>query len=176
MPVNKMNPMEEIETHPFKAFIPENVTVIIIGSFPGREVTHKILSEDEWFYGTKRNQLWKIISAVYETELVTKKQKQNLFRKHGIGMVDLFLKIKRRGDNNMDSNLIPVEFNEAVIKESLQNENLRSLFFTSKFVEKTFLKLFPEITIGECLPSPSPRYATMSLQEKIQYYKEKLPK
>jgi len=167
--------MEEIETHPFKAFIPENVTTIIVGSFPGREVTHKILSDDEWFYGSKRNQFWKIISGAYETDLSTKAQKQNLFKKHGIGIVDIFLKIKRKEDNNMDSNLEIVELNDKAIKIVLQNQNITSIFFTSKFVEKAFMKMFPETKIGECLPSPSPRYARMSLQEKINYYKSKLP-
>jgi hypoxanthine-DNA glycosylase len=167
--------MEEIETHPFKAFIPENVIAIIVGSFPGREVTHRILSEDEWFYGSKRNQFWKIISGAYETDLPTKMQKENLFKKHGIGIVDIFLKVKRKADNNMDSNLEIVELNDKAIKIVLQNPNIKSIFFTSKFVEKAFMKMFPETTIGECLPSPSPRYARMSLQEKINYYKLKLP-
>jgi hypoxanthine-DNA glycosylase len=168
--------MEEIETHPFKAFIPENVTALIVGSFPGREVTHKILTEDEWFYGSKRNQFWKIISGAYETELITRTQKQMLFTKHGIGIVDIFLRIKRKGDNNMDSNLEVVEFNDKAVKTILQDPNIKSIFFTSKFVEKEFMKMFPEVKIGECLPSPSPRYARMSLQEKINYYKEILPK
>lgn len=167
--------MEEIETHPYKAFIPENVTAIIVGSFPGREVTHKVLTEDEWFYGSKRNQFWKIISGAYETALTTRKQKQDLFAKHGIGMVDIFLRIKRKGNNNMDSNLEVVEFNDKAITTILQNPNIKSVFFTSKFVEKEFMIMFPEITFGECLPSPSPRYARMSLQEKINYYKNKLP-
>ncbi|MGN6531438.1 MAG: uracil-DNA glycosylase family protein [Ginsengibacter sp.] len=168
--------MEEIETHPYKAFIPKNVTAIIIGSFPGREVTHKVLTGDEWFYGAKRNQFWKIISGVYQTELITKAQKQDLFNKHGIGIVDIFLKIKRKENNNMDSNLEVIEFNDHAIKEILKNPNIKSIFFTSKFVEKAFLKLFPEIQIGQSLPSPSPRFARMSLAEKINYYKIKLPK
>jgi hypoxanthine-DNA glycosylase len=167
--------MEEIETHPFKAFIPENASVIIVGSFPGREVTHKVLTEDEWFYGSKRNQFWKIISGVYETELTTKAQKQDLFVKHGIGIVDIFLKIKRKGNNNTDSNLEVIEFNDQAIKEILQNPKIKSIFFTSKYVEKAFLKLFPETKTGQSLPSPSPRFARMGLTEKIHYYKKKLP-
>ncbi|MEO6836792.1 MAG: uracil-DNA glycosylase family protein [Ginsengibacter sp.] len=168
--------MEEIETHPFKAFIPEHATVIIVGSFPGKEVTHKILSEEEWFYGSKRNQLWKIISGVYDIDLQTRAEKQNLFKKYGIGMVDIFLKVKRKEDNNMDSNLEVIEYNDKAIKSILKNQSIKKIFFTSKFVEKAFLKLFPEIKIGESLPSPSPRYARMSIPEKINYYKLKFPK
>jgi hypothetical protein len=68
-----------------------------------------------------------------------------------------------------------VELNDKAIKIVLQNPNIKSIFFTSKFVEKAFMKMFPETMIGECLPSPSPRYARMSLQEKINHYKLKLP-
>lgn len=168
--------IEEIETHPFKAFVPKNATTIIFGSFPGREVTHRILNQDEWFYGSRRNQFWKIISAVYSTDLQTRSQKQSLFEKHGIGIVDIFLRVKRKGNNNTDSNLEVIEFNDKAIKILLQNSNLKSLFFTSKFVEKNFLKLFPDIKIGECLPSPSPRFAKMSIAEKIKFYQLKLPK
>ncbi|MEO8822545.1 MAG: uracil-DNA glycosylase family protein [Ginsengibacter sp.] len=167
--------MEEIEVHPYKAFIPKNVTVIIVGSFPGKEITHKILSEDEWFYGSKRNQFWKIISGVYQIELNTKSEKQKLFEKHGIGMVDIFLRIKRKGNNNTDSNLEIVEYNEKAIKQILLNKNIQTIFFTSKFVEKQFLKLFPGTENGKCLPSPSPRFARMSLLEKIKNYQLQLP-
>ena len=168
--------MEEIETHPFKAFIPANTTAIIVGSFPGKEITHKTLSEDEWFYGTKRNQFWKIISAVYKIELNTKAEKQKLFEKHGIGIVDIFLKVKRRGNNNTDSNLEIIEYNHKAIKKILRNKNIKTILFTSKFVEKSFLKLFPCTGNGKCLPSPSPRFARMSLSDKIKNYKNFLPK
>lgn len=167
--------MEEIEVHPYKAFIPKNVTVIIVGSFPGKEITHKTLSEDEWFYGSKRNQFWKILSGVYQIKLNTKSEKQKLFEEHGIGMVDIFLRIKRKGNNNTDSNLEIVEYNEKAIKQILLNKNIQTIFFTSKFVEKQFLKLFPGTENGKCLPSPSPRFARMSLPEKIKNYQLQLP-
>lgn len=166
---------DEIEIHPFKAYVPENASAIIVGSFPGREVTHKELSEDEWFYGSKRNQFWKIISGVYEADLPSRKEKQALFQKHGIGIVDIFLRVKRTEDNNMDSSLDVIEFNDKEVALILKNPCIKKIFFTSRFVENAFKKLFPEVIIGECLPSPSPRYARMSLQQKIDYYKLKLP-
>jgi len=166
----------EIEVHPFNAFIPSNATVVIIGTFPGKDITHKQLDENDWFYGTKRNQFWKIISGVYNVELTTKKQKQWLLKAHGIGIADLFLKVKRTADNNTDGNLQVVEFNDDELKKILALPTLQHIFFTSKFVEKEFLKVFPPVLIGESLPSPSPRFATMSLTKKIEIYKSKLPK
>ncbi len=161
--------MAEIETHPFKPFAPGNTTVLIIGSFPGKE-------PGDWFYGSKRNQFWKIISGVYETSLETREQKQTLFNKQGIGIGDLILRAKRTANNNQDENLEVVEYNDKELRDIIENPRITSIFFTSKFVEKTFRKLFPEIKTGECLPSPSPRYARMSLDEKITFYRSKLPR
>ena len=165
----------KIEKHPFRGFLPENARVLIVGSFPGREITHKQLSEDEWFYGAKRNQFWKIICGVYNVELNSKMEKQLLFQTHGIAIADLFLKIRRRENNNGDANLEVIEYNTEEIRQILKSNKIRSVLFTSRFVEKEFLKFFPGIGFGECLPSPSPRYARMTLMEKIEVYKKKLP-
>lgn len=169
------NSMAEIEIHPFAAFIPQKATVLIIGTFPGREQTQADTEEEGWFYGAKRNQFWKIISAVYNTELLTKADKQNLFIKQGIGITDILLKVRRKNKNNLDENLEIIEYNDKVIKEILRKQNIITILFTSKYVGKLFSKLFPDIKDFEFLPSPSPRYARMTLAEKVKFYKEKLP-
>jgi len=167
--------MNEIENHPFEPFIPDNATILMIGSFPGREQTQGNIDAEQWFYGAKRNQFWKIISAVYQTELLCKSDKQNLFNKYGIGIIDILLKVRRRNNSNLDDNLEIIEYNDKAIREIISNSNIKSIYFTSKFVEKHFSKLFPEIKNIEYLPSPSPRYARMNKADKINYYKSKLP-
>jgi hypoxanthine-DNA glycosylase len=167
--------MNKIESHPFKPFVPANASVLIVGSFPGRDVTQTSLDGDKWFYGTRRNQFWDIIASVYGVELKTTKDKKELFNKKGIAIADIFLTIRRTGQNNADTNLEIVSYNDKSIKKILRDTSFKSIFFTSRFVEKHFLKIFPEIENGESLPSPSPRFATMSKWEKIAYYKKKLP-
>ena len=168
--------MNEIEIHPFDPFIPENATILILGSFPGREQTQSPPNIDQWFYGAKRNQFWKIISAVYNTELITKEDKQQLFKKFGIGITDILLKVRRKNNSNLDNNLEIIEYNDKAIKSILKSSKIDSIFFTSKYVEKHFYLLFPETKNAEYLPSPSPRYARMTKMDKINYYKSKLPK
>lgn len=167
--------MIEQEINPFEAFIPQNAGILIIGSFPGREQTQGINDEEQWFYGAKRNQFWKILSEVYQTELNSKADKVNLFNYHGIGITDILLKVQRRNNNNLDDNLEIIEFNDQVIRQILHQYTFKSIFFTSKFVGKHFSKLFPAIQNIDFLPSPSPRFARMSLSEKILVYKQKLP-
>lgn len=57
--------MNRIETHPFIPFVPENATILILGSFPGKEQTQTEPGAEQWFYGAKRNQFWNIISSIY---------------------------------------------------------------------------------------------------------------
>jgi len=166
--------MAEIEIHPHKPFVPPNAKVLILGSFPGKG--HAISeSANEWFYSSKRNQFWNIMRGVYNKELITTESKKALFIKHGIAIADVFLKIKRKENNNQDNNLEIIAYNDKALKKILKENKFESIFFTSKLVEKHFMKLFPSVKNGECLPSPSPRSARMPLQQKINAYKMKLP-
>lgn len=163
-----------IETHPHPLFVPDSATVLILGSFPGQNNV-MVDGKDEWFYASKRNQFWSILRGVYNEELLTTKEKQSCFEKHGIAMGDIFLKIRRKENTNSDSDIEVVEYNDKAIQKVLGSCSFNHIFFTSKLVEKEFLKCFPNVKSGECLPSPSPRYAKMNLSAKIEYYKKKLP-
>lgn len=167
--------MNEIETHPFGAYVPASATVLIVGSFPGREQTQGNLHADEWFYGAKRNQFWKILSGVYQMQVNTKKDKEDLLLKKGIAITDIFLQVKRKNGSNLDENLVVVAYNDEAIRSILQSVDFKTIYFTSRFVEKHFNRMFPEVKNTEYLPSPSPRYARLSLLDKINYYKAKLP-
>jgi hypoxanthine-DNA glycosylase len=165
--------MAGIEIHPHKAFVPPNAKVLILGSFPGKgHATFE--SASEWFYASKRNQFWNILRGVYNEELFTTEDKKGLFVNHSIAIADVFLKIRRKEGNNQDSNLEIIAYNDKALRKILKENKFESIFFTSKLVEKHFIKLFPSIKNGECLPSPSPRYARMPLKEKINVYKKKL--
>ena len=167
--------MMEIETHPHKLFVPPNATVLVLGTFPGKNNV-QVEGQDEWFYSSKRNQFWTILRGVYEEELKTTAQKKELFARKAIAMGDIFLKIKRMENNNSDSSLEVIEYNDKDIEKALKENSIDAVFTTSQFVAKEFKKLFPNFKNIETLPSPSPRYARMSLVEKISIYKEKLPK
>ncbi|HWY33813.1 MAG TPA: DNA-deoxyinosine glycosylase [Nitrosopumilaceae archaeon] len=167
--------MNTIETHPFDPFVPDNARVLILGSFPGKEQTQTGFDSEQWFYGAKRNQFWSIISEVYNIEISSKADKQQLFRKHGIAITDIILKAERKNNSNLDNNLAKIVYNTKIIKAILDKSRIKSIFCTSRFVESHFRKLFPDIRNTEYLPSPSPRYAGMTRADKIEYYKRKLP-
>ena len=179
--------MEEevkIEVHAFGNFVPENAKYLILGSFSGKGSPADNGVKDpayDWYYGTKRNQFWPILDAVYGTELRTLEAKKQLFTQLGIAIADIIYRCKRNKDTASDANLEILEYNEAIPGIIRQNK-IENIFFTSRFTEKKFASHFVRINAFSptleliTLPSPSPRYARMRLAEKIKVYRISLPK
>lgn len=165
------------ETHPFGNFVPNNSRYLILGSFTGKPE-----NKYDWFYGTKRNQFWKILEVVYTTKLDTKFKKQKLFRKVKIAITDIILSCDRNNGTNSDANLTNTTYNIKAVNKILKENRIEKIFFTSSFAEKLFKKCFRDpsnlssVTYYHILPSPSPRYAKLSLVQKIKVYKKLLPK
>lgn len=166
--------IQQVEHHPFTAFVPPKMVCLILGSFPGKEQTRGGLDENAWFYGAPLNQLWRILSIAYSRELNTKAAKQALFREAGIGITDIFKSVIRTAGSNGDDNLQIIAYNKDEIQKLLK-EVQPQVLCTSRFVEKEFKKMFPEYKAVDVLPSPSPRYFTLTIGQKAAIYKQKLP-
>lgn len=67
-----------LETHPFGCFVPKGAMYLLLGSFIGK-YAGRGQKEYDWFYGSKRNQFWKILEKIYNRRLVNKGDKQRLF-------------------------------------------------------------------------------------------------
>lgn len=170
--------MATIEIHPFGVFSPPKAKYLMLGSFTA------VKKDDsyDWFYGSKRNQFWPMIEEVYDLKLPNKKAKQNLFTNLSLAIADMIHQCERRDGNSMDSNLINLVYNTEALKKLLKENPIKKIFFSSRFVEKEFKRKFKELIDIHpnvelvTLPSPSPRYAAMSKQEKINRYGEIFPK
>jgi hypoxanthine-DNA glycosylase len=166
------------ETHPFGVFVPPITKYFFLGSFTGKIED----SSYDWFYSNKRNQFWSILEAVYGVDLSTKAKKQDLFTELRMAITDIILSCERKANNNLDMNLTNMVFNTEAILKVIQENKIRSIYFSSRFAEKLFKKVFKEVVISHpdikllTLPSPSPRYASMNKQEKIARYINLLPK
>jgi hypoxanthine-DNA glycosylase len=166
---------QKIEHHPFPAFIPPKMKCLILGSFPGKEQTKGGLDENAWFYGAPLNQLWRILEKVYDRELKTKEAKERLFLEAGMGITDIFQSVTRKTGTNLDENLEVIAYNKDEIEIILEDFHPQVLC-TSRFVEKEFKKMFPAYGEVDVLPSPSPRYFRITIEQKAEVYKKKLPK
>ncbi len=163
-----------VEQHPFPSFVPPRMRCLIVGSFPGKEQTRGTTNEDDWYYGAPLNQFWRLLQLVYDIELKTKVAKQDLFKKAGIGITDIFRSVIRKQGNNEDDNLEVAEYNKEELQRIIKNFT-PDVFCTSRFVEKDFKRMFPAYIKVDVLPSPSPRYFALTIEQKAGIYKKKLP-
>ena len=106
------------------------------------------------------------------------------------------MRCDRKKGTNSDTNLTNIKYNTKAIEKILKDNKIEKIFFTSRFVEKLFKKVFPNFSYQQStvhhpqpttnnlqpttylytLPSPSPRYAKLTLSEKIKMYNKLLPK
>jgi hypoxanthine-DNA glycosylase len=164
------------EKHPFPPYVPRKSRYLLLGSFPGKKTP-----ENTWYYGTKRTQIWKILSEVYGKKLDSLSDKKQLFTDLHLALSDVILECVRTKDTNLDNNLKIVSYNEEAINLILSKNRIEKIFFSSRFVENIFRKKFIDLVSGKkieliTLPSPSPRYAKLTLIEKQKRYRELLPK
>lgn len=167
-----------IETHRFKDFTPAGMKYLLLGSFTSKDSRKGV--EYDWYYSNGRNQFWPLIEGVYKLKLDSKESKMALFSKLRLGITDIIYKCNRTSNSSLDNALEVLEYNPRI--PYILKNNLKIVFFSSRFVEDLFRKIFSEQielypeTKFIYLPSPSPRYAMMSKAQKIQKYAELLPK
>ena len=164
----------EIETHPHSPFSPLPLKTLIVGSFPGRADTLSKDPANNWFYSAVRSQFWKIMTLALELPLPDTNAKMAALSSRGIGIADILLQISRKKATNADQDLIVIAYNKKAFSKILKDHPNVRVCFTSRFVEKHFIKCFPDYTNTCLLPSPSARYAKLSLQQKAAVYKELL--
>jgi len=171
-----------IETHPFGVFVPRGAKYLLLGSFTAKDAVGKNRNESyDWFYSNGRNKFWPILSQVYRLELNTKAHKQALLKALKIAIADIILSCDRIKNNSSDTSLKNIVPDTTAIREILDKNEIQKIFFSSRFVEKLFKRYFkdevirsPEIELIT-LPSPSPRFASVSFAQKCRIYKTLLP-
>jgi hypoxanthine-DNA glycosylase len=145
--------MTNIETHPFEPWYFDGATTLILGSFP----CYNGISYGDWFYcGSGKSEFWKLLSDTFGLPVESLEQKRELCLQHGLALSDVAYRIVRTKNNCSDANLKIIEHNKEGILKCL-TPGITKVLFTSKFVEREFRKIFPDLIIPtEVLLSPSP--------------------
>jgi len=172
-----------LETHPFGSFVPPDAKFLILGSFTTKEAYETTKKASYvWFYSNGgRNQFWPMLEKIYGTNLQTRDQMKKLLTDLKMGIADIIYQCERVKKSNLDINLINITYAVDDIAYVLKTNIITKIFFTSRFVEakfksnfKTVITNYPSIELIT-LPSPSPRYAQMTHDQKLKRYKELLP-
>ncbi len=159
--------MSDMQTHPFKPIVFNDTHTLILGSFPSLKSF-----ENNFYYAHPRNQFWKILEAISGYPVNNRDQKIWLLKETGLGLWDVVGRCRR--ENSADSSLSDTEPNDI---EGLlaRYPAIRRVAFTGKKAQSLFEKHFGFLEIERIyLPSPSPAYAAMKMDEKIRIYGEKL--
>ena len=143
-----------------------HIHMMILGSFPGRES----LAERQ-YYAHPRNQVWKLLSAVLDDDLVSLPYEARLERLlgHGIGLWDVITMCERIG--SLDArirNAVPNDF--SLLK--MECPNLEKICFNGKVAGAYAERLAAAGYRTLVLPSSSPAYASRSFEEKLQVWKQ----
>jgi len=122
------------------------------------------------------------LEKVYGRKLETVPAKKKLLANLGMAVSDVICKVERRKNSNLDVNLKIIQLNHKVIEDILRTNKIQKIYFSSRFVEDTYRKRF-KFLIAEfptirllTLPSPSPRYAVLSIKQKMVKYRKLMPR
>ncbi|MBL7697772.1 MAG: hypothetical protein JNK79_06420 [Chitinophagaceae bacterium] len=157
-------------THPFKWFVPENATTLIIGTFPPVEKRWGF----KFFYPNLQNNFWTILSKIAGTTLSTDKnvmvaERQNILRKLKTGITDMGAVIKRLSPDSKDESLEIVEYME-ILHILREHPSLKKIILTSSSGKSSALAWFKgyleENNIAHVIPK-----RTKPLQFDIQFKK-----
>ena len=153
--------------HPFKPIIFNDSRILILGSFPSIDSF-----KNSFYYAHKRNQFWKILSAITGYPINNIEQKIWLLKRSKIALWDMVKSCNR--DNSLDSSLEDIEVNDIA---SLIEEypTIEKIAFTGRLAERLYKIHYDYLDIKTIyLPSPSTAYAKMSLLKKIEIYRREL--
>lgn len=130
--------MQNLETHPnwFYDFTP--MKTLVLGSFPPHQSKHSF----PFYYPNKQNRFWKVMSAISGIELLANlsnidnaiEERKTIMRKLNLGIHDVALKIRRKSNSSLDSNIEIVEFQDiiSIINNHPELEQILLLGFAAK--------------------------------------------
>ena len=151
--------------HPFEPIVFKQSELLILGTFPS-----VVSFENDFYYSHKQNQFWRLLGAIFEMPVQTRKERISLLKKHKIALWDIIASCER--ENSSDANLKNTELSD--IPDFLASHpTIRHIAFTGKKAQQLYEKKFKNLQVDTyTLPSPSPAYAAMKFEEKLRLYKE----
>ncbi len=157
----------------FAPIVSSDARVLILGTMP----SEASLSRQQ-YYGHPRNAFWPIMSALFASDpsLCYQRRKETLME-NGIAVWDVLKSCNRLGSLDSKIKLATIRTNDLA---SFFNEykGIKRVFFNGGMAEKLYQKrILPTLNHRfsyldyQCLPSTSPAYASLNLEQKIDAWK-----
>ena len=152
--------------HPINPVYNKNSKILILGSFPSVKSREQV-----FFYGHPQNRFWKVVAAVYGSQVpVTIEEKRSFLLQHGIAVWDVIQSCEIVGSS--DSSIRDVVANDLSV--ILDAADIRQIFVNGRKAEELYKKyIAPRIgRDAVCLPSTSPANATWSVERLVAEWKK----
>lgn len=148
-----------MEKHTIPAFYHKDSQVLILGSFPSVKSR-----EEGFYYAHPQNRFWKILSHLYQEEIVDKKE---FLTKHHIALFDVCASCEIKGSSDASiKKVVPNDLSK-IMKES----QIKAIILNGKTATNLYRKLIKGLEIETIsLPSTSPANATYSLDKLVEEY------
>ena len=149
------------EFHSLDPIYDANSKVLILGSFPSVKSR-----ELKFYYANPQNQFWKIMQELFATKIEDKKE--FLLNNH-IALWDVVKSCEI--ENSKDTSIKEVDVNDLDI--ILNKAKIKQIFTVGKKATELYQKYLLEKTGIKSiyLPSTSPLYSVMPINEKIEKYR-----
>ena len=154
--------------HPFPPLFDEKSKILILGSFPSVKSR-----EQMFFYGHPQNRFWKVISAVFDSELPkTIDEKREFLLSNKIALWDVIASCDIVGSS--DISIKNVVAND--LTQILKSADIKKIFVNGKTAEKYYNKYIKDTINKEavCLPSTSPANAMWNIEKLTEEWKQNL--
>ncbi|CAN5192925.1 hypothetical protein BH23BAC2_BH23BAC2_02560 [soil metagenome] len=123
--------------HPYKPFIPQNATKLIVGTLPPPRFTTGELKEGDvdFCYGSRDGMLWVILDKLFDLNLKFEntaqaiEQRERFLRQRGIGICDMVESSRREKIDASDLGMQYVEMRN-MIQILRENTGIDTLLFT----------------------------------------------
>ena len=160
----------------------DKIKIVILGTFPGIESLN-----EKRFYQSNRNSFWKIMEGVLNEKDLEKNAKNptryndeamNVFKKHGIALLDLY-ECCEREDKNSKNTSLDKHIKNAKINEELANipqtvkvlcNGAKAFRIYEKVARKTYSNL-PESKKLQSSSNSNSKFVDKKIEEWKKYFK-----
>ncbi|MGZ8135993.1 MAG: DNA-deoxyinosine glycosylase [Methylococcaceae bacterium] len=157
----------------FDPIVSNNAKVLILGSMPG-----EISLLKQQYYAHPRNAFWPIMAALFGLGVEDCYQRRKeILMANGVAVWDVLQSCNRLGSLDAKIQMESIKINDLVCFFARYGV-IRHVFFNGGMAEKVYRKyVLPEVTHRfdslryHRLPSTSPAYASVNLEQKIEAWK-----
>ena len=146
--------------------IAADTRLVVLGSFPG---VASLAAQQ--YYGHPRNQLWRLLSALWDEDLVALPYAQRLdaLRRHRVGLWDVYRRCEREG--SLDSAIRAPEPND-LARLTVLAPGLRAVAHNGGESARS-RRLVEQLGVDvHTLPSTSPANASWSFERKLAAWRD----